>query len=79
MSGWPRGPAPTAAARTFAEHGAGAIKVFHSPDDPKLVGLLVEITDMDAMTAWLSSPEGASAKAEDGVIDSTIRLMTEVK
>lgn len=70
---------PESRRKAFAEHGAGAVKVFHSPDDPKLVGLLVEITDMDAMTAWLSSPEGAKAKAEDGVIDSTIRMMTEVK
>ncbi len=63
----------------FAENGAGAIKVFSSPDDPKRVGLLVEILDMDAMGAWLNSPEGAAAKAEDGVIESTIRMMTEVQ
>ena len=63
----------------FAEHGAGAIKVFQSPDDPKRVGLLVEILDMEAMVAWLNSPDSAAAKAEDGVIDSSIRVMTEVK
>lgn len=63
----------------FAEHGAGAIKVFQAPDDPNRVGLLVEVLDMDAMVAWLNSPESATAKAEDGVIDSTIRVMTEVQ
>lgn len=70
---------PDSRREEFAEHGAGAIKVFQSPDDPKRVGLLVEILDMDAMMAWLASPESADAKAEDGVIDSSIRVMTEVK
>ncbi len=70
---------PNSRRAIFAEHGAGAIKVFSSPDDPKRVGLLVEVLDMDAMVAWLNSPESAAAKAEDGVIDSSIRVMTEVK
>jgi ketosteroid isomerase-like protein len=70
---------PNSRRAMFAENGAGEIKVFQSPDDPNRVGLLVEITDMDAMVAWLASPDSAAAKAEDGVIDSTIRLMTEVK
>ncbi len=70
---------PNSRREIFAEHGAGAIKVFSSPDDPKRVGLLVEILDMDAMMSWLNSPESAAAKAEDGVIDSSIRVMTEVR
>lgn len=70
---------PNSRKQMFAEHGAGAVKVFSSPDDPSRVGLLVEILDMDAMMAWLNSPESATAKAEDGVIDSSIRIMTEVK
>lgn len=70
---------PNSRREMFAEHGAGAIKVFQSPDDPKRVGLLVEVLDMDAMVEWLNSPESAAAKAEDGVIDSSIRVMTEVK
>lgn len=70
---------PNSRRETFAEHGAGEVKVFQSPDDPRRVGLLVEILDMDAMVAWLNSPESAAAKSEDGVIDSTIRVMTEVQ
>ena len=70
---------PNSRKEMFAANGAGAIKVFDAPDDPKRVGLLVEVIDMDAMMAWLTSPEGAAAKAEDGVIDSTMRFMTEVK
>ena len=60
-------------------NGAGAIKVFGAPDDSKRVGLLVEVIDMDTMMAWLNSPEGAAAKAEDGVINSSLTFMTEVK
>ncbi len=70
---------PNSRKEMFAANGAGAIKVFDAPDDSKRVGLLVEVIDMDAMMAWLNSPEGAAAKAEDGVIDSTLRFMTEVK
>jgi ketosteroid isomerase-like protein len=70
---------PNSRKQIFAEHGAGEIKVFQSPDDPKRVGLLVEILDMDALMGWLNSPDSAAAKAEDGVIDSTVRFMTEVK
>lgn len=70
---------PNSRREMFAENGAGEIKVFQAPDDPKRVGLLVEVTDMDAMMAWLNSPEGAAAKAEDGVIDSSLIFMTEVK
>jgi len=70
---------PDSRKQMFAEHGAGEIKVFASPDDPKRVGLLVEVLDMDALGGWLNSPDSASAKAEDGVIGSTVRVMTEVK
>lgn len=63
----------------FAANGAGEIKVFMSPDDPHRVGLLVEVLDMEAMMAMLTSPEGAVAMDEDGVIESTLSFMTEVK
>ena len=70
---------PDSRKEIFAANGAGAIKVFQSPDDPKRVGLLVEVVDMEAMMTWLMSPESATAKAEDGVDDTTLSLMTEVK
>lgn len=70
---------PDSRKETFAANGAGAIKVFGAPDDSKRVGLLVEVIDMDTMMAWLNSPEGAAAKAEDGVINSSLTFMTEVK
>jgi ketosteroid isomerase-like protein len=63
----------------FAAHGAGAIRLFHSPDDPNRVGLLVEVLDLEAIQAFMASPEAAAAKAEDGVIDATLRFMTELR
>jgi ketosteroid isomerase-like protein len=63
----------------FAEHGAPSVRVFQSVDAPNLTALLVGVTDMDAFQALLNSPEGAAAKAEDGVRDPTIRVFTEVQ
>lgn len=63
----------------FAEHGAPSVRVFQSVGDPNLTALLIGVTDMDAFQALLESPEGAAAKAEDGVRDPTIRVFTEVQ
>jgi ketosteroid isomerase-like protein len=70
---------PNSRKQMFAEHGVGDVKVFVSPDDPHRIGLLLEVTDMDALMAFMATPEAAAAEAEDGVIVSTLRFMTEVK
>ncbi len=70
---------PDSRKQMFAENGAGEIKVFMSPEDPNRVGLLVEVKDMEAMMAMLASPEGAVAMTEDGVIESSLNFMAEVK
>jgi ketosteroid isomerase-like protein/heme-degrading monooxygenase HmoA len=62
----------------FAEHGVPSARVFQSMENPKLVGLLVEVADMDAFQAWLNSPEGDAAKAEDTVKNATIHVFSEV-
>ena len=62
----------------FAEHGVPSARVFQSMEDPDLVGLLVEVADMDALQAWLDSPEGDAAKAEDTVKNATIHVFSEV-
>lgn len=63
----------------FAANGAPSVRVLQSPEKPNLTGLVIEVADMDALTAWLQSEEGARAKDEDGVIDSTLQLLTEVE
>jgi ketosteroid isomerase-like protein len=63
----------------FAQHGAPSVRVFQSLQDPSLTGLLIGVTDMDALQAMLESPEAAAAKAEDGVIDASLQVFTEVQ
>lgn len=70
---------PDGRAATFKEHGATGVRVFQSPDDPKRVGLLVDVADMDAFMTWAQSEDAAKAKAADGVIDETMRVLSEVE
>lgn len=63
----------------FAAHGAPSVRVFRSPENPNFTGLAIQVEDMAALTAWLESEEGAQAKAEDGVIDSTLQILIEVE
>ena len=63
----------------FAENGAPSVRVFQSPDNPNLTGLLIDVADMDTFQAWLESEAGTAAKAEDGVKDETLQILAEVK
>jgi ketosteroid isomerase-like protein len=63
----------------FKQHGVANVRVFQNTDMPNQTGLVIEVSDLVAFEAMLSSDEGAAAKAEDGVIDSTMRVYTEVK
>lgn len=63
----------------FAKHGVPSVRVFLGADSPHSVALLTTVADMDAFMAFLQSPEGATAKAEDGVVDATIRRFEEAK
>ena len=76
LSAW---EAPDGRRADFAANGAPSVRVFQSPQDPDLMGLVIEVEDLAALNAWLASEEGAQAKAEDGVIDETLRILTEVK
>lgn len=76
LSAW---QAPDGRRAEFAQNGAPSVRVFQSPQDPNLTGVIIEVDDLDALMAWLGSEEGAKAKAEDGVIDSTVQLLMEVK
>ena len=63
----------------FAQHGVANVRVFQDSENPNKVGLVVDVADMEAFHAFLSSDEGAVAKAEDGVIDKGMRVYAEVK
>ena len=70
---------PDSRRAVFADNGAPNVRVFQSPDDPKRMALVVEVADMEAFLAFIASPEAEAAKAEDGVIDATLRLLREVE
>lgn len=62
----------------FAVNGVAGVRVFQDPGDPNMTGLLIDVTDMEAFQAFLSSEEGEAAKAEDGVQDEGMRILVEV-
>ena len=55
------------------------MRVFQSPDNPNLTGLLIDVADMDKFQAFLDGEEGTAAKAADGVKDETLQILAEVK
>jgi len=63
----------------FAQHGAPHVRVFQNSGNPNLIELMVDVEDMEAFQAFLASPAGAQAKAEDGVKDDTMSVFEEVK
>lgn len=70
---------PDSRRKMFAEHGATNVRVFQSPESAKQMGLVVEVGNMEELMAFISSPESEAAKAEDGVIDGSLRFHAEVK
>lgn len=63
----------------FAENGAPSVRIFQNPESPTSTGVLMDVTDMEALQAYLASEEGAAAKAEDGVKEETLSFLVEVK
>jgi ketosteroid isomerase-like protein len=63
----------------FAEHGVANVRVFQNPEQPNQTGLVIDVTDMAAFQAMLASEVGTTAKAEDGVIDKTLKFYAEVE
>lgn len=63
----------------FAGHGAPMVKNFQSQQNPNLTAVLIQVEDMAALEAFLSSPMGEAAKAADGVKDETLQIFLEVE
>ena len=66
-------------AKQFAEHGVAGARTFQDRENPNRTALLVQVTEPEALQTFLTSPEGDKAKAEDGLIDRTLRVYAEVK
>jgi uncharacterized protein (TIGR02246 family) len=63
----------------FARNGAPHVTVVQSTENPNHTGLVMYVTDMEALQAFLESPEGTAAKAEDGVRDRTMKVFAGVQ
>jgi ketosteroid isomerase-like protein len=63
----------------FMKNGARHVHTFQDPDNPNQSGLVISVSDMDALTAMLESEEGQAAATEDGVKLDTMVILTETK
>jgi len=65
--------------QVFGPLGVSNIRTFVSPDDPKKVGVLMDVADMEAVTAFMETQEAADAMAHGGVLPETLVLLVEQK
>jgi uncharacterized protein (TIGR02246 family) len=65
--------------KLFEANGAAHVHAFQNPDNPNQTGLVVAVTDMDAINAMLQSEEGQAAAKADGVKMDSIVMLTEAK
>jgi hypothetical protein len=61
----------------FGPLGVTNIRTFVNPDNAKKVGVVMDIPDMDAVMAFMQTPEAAEAMAYDGVLPETLVLLVE--
>jgi hypothetical protein len=57
--------------------GVSNIRTFVNPDDPKKVGVLMDVADMDALMPFMQTQEAADAMAYDGVLPETMVFLVE--
>jgi hypothetical protein len=61
----------------FGPLGVTNVRTFVDPQNPTRVGLLMDIPDMDAVTAAMQTPEAAAAMEHDGVLPETLVILVE--
>jgi hypothetical protein len=64
-------------AGVFGDLKATNIQEFTNPENPSQVGLSMEIPDLDALAAFMSTPEAAEAMRKDGVKGDTVVILVE--
>jgi hypothetical protein len=63
----------------FGALGITNIRTFVDPQNPKRVALMMDVPDMDAMTAAMQSKAAAEAMAFDGVVPESLVILVEEK
>lgn len=61
----------------FGPLGVTNIRTFVDPENPTRVGVLMDVPDMDALTAAMDTDEAAEAMAYDGVLAETLVILVE--
>ena len=61
----------------FGPLGVTNIRTFVDPDNPTRVGLVMEVPDMDALSAAMETQAAADAMEHDGVLPETLVILTE--
>ena len=61
----------------FGPLGVTNIRTFVDPTNRTRVAVLMDVPDMDALTAAMETPEAAEAMAYDGVVPETLVMLVE--
>ena len=61
----------------FGPLGVTNIRTFVSPENPKKVGILMDIADMDAVMNFMQGQAALDAMADDGVLPETLVMLVE--
>ncbi len=75
---WARAWHPGAGSRheLMAKIGV-TVRTLRDPQNPNLVGLVLEVPDMKQFDAFMQSDETRKAMGEDGVKPETLRILSE--
>jgi hypothetical protein len=61
----------------FGPLGVTNIRTFVDPENPRRVGLLMDVPDMDAVMAAMETEAAREAMAHDGVVPETLVILVE--
>ena len=63
----------------FGPLGVSNIRTFVDPGNPTRVGVLMDVQNMDAVTAAMETEAAADAMAYDGVLPETLVILVEAQ
>lgn len=61
----------------FGPLGVTNIRTFVDPENPKRVGVLMDVSDMDAVMGAMETEAAAEAMEYDGVLPETLVMLVE--
>ena len=61
----------------FGPLGVTNIRTFVDPQNPSQVALLMDVADVDAVTAAMQTEAASEAMADDGVLTDTLVILVE--